>query len=69
MISVASCYPQIVNLNEDAGFHQAISCVLSADWHSGEITETLIVKLSNVDALQMVERIRLKEIMDILHGK
>ena len=36
----------------------------SFDWLSGGIAETLIVKLSNVDALQMVERIRLKEIMD-----
>jgi hypothetical protein len=24
------CYPRIVNLNEDAGFHQAIICVHSA---------------------------------------
>jgi tetratricopeptide (TPR) repeat protein len=38
----------------------------SLDWLSGGIAETLIVKLSNVDALQMVERIRLKEIMDEL---
>jgi TolB-like protein len=36
----------------------------SFDWLSGGIAETLIVKLSNVDTLQMVERIRLKEIMD-----
>ncbi len=36
----------------------------SFDWLSGGIAETLIIKLSNVDALQMVERIRLKEIMD-----
>jgi tetratricopeptide (TPR) repeat protein len=36
----------------------------SFDWLSGGIAETLIVKLSHVDALQMVERIRLKEIMD-----
>jgi TolB-like protein len=38
----------------------------SLDWLSGGIAETLIGKLSNVDALQMVERIRLKEIMDEL---
>jgi tetratricopeptide (TPR) repeat protein len=36
----------------------------SLNWLSGGIAETLIVKLSNVDALQMVERIRLKEITD-----
>jgi TolB-like protein len=36
----------------------------SFDWLSGGIAETLIVKLSHVDALQMVERIRLKEITD-----
>jgi tetratricopeptide (TPR) repeat protein len=36
----------------------------SFDWLSGGIAETLIAKLSNVDALQMVERIRLKEITD-----
>jgi hypothetical protein len=29
-ITQTACYPQIVNLNEDAGFNQAISCVLSA---------------------------------------
>jgi TolB-like protein len=43
-----------VNLMKDSSF----------DWLSGGIAETLIVKLSNVDALQMVERIRLKEITD-----
>lgn len=42
------------NLMKDASF----------DWLSGGIAETLILKLSHVDALQMVERIRLKEIMD-----
>jgi TolB-like protein len=36
----------------------------SFDWLSGGIAETLIAKLSNVDSLQIVERIRLKEIMD-----
>jgi tetratricopeptide (TPR) repeat protein len=36
----------------------------SFDWLSGGIAETLTVKLSNVDALEMVERIRLREITD-----
>lgn len=36
----------------------------SFDWLSGGIAETLTVKLSRVDTLQMVERIRLKEITD-----
>lgn len=38
----------------------------SLDWLSGGIAETLTGKLSHVEALQMVERLRLKEITDEL---